>query len=60
MHSIVDIVSKNGNYLLNLGPNGEGEIIPPMIERLVEVGQWLGHSGDCIYNTVRTGTLKEP
>ncbi|KAG8840554.1 hypothetical protein FRC20_005557, partial [Serendipita sp. 405] len=36
IHSLVDIVSKNGNYLLNLGPTGEGEIIPAMVERLME------------------------
>ncbi|KAG8817644.1 hypothetical protein FRC17_011134 [Serendipita sp. 399] len=52
IHSLVDIVSKNGNYLLNLGPTGEGEIIPAMIERLEEVGRWLGHSGECIYDTI--------
>ncbi|KAB5589392.1 Alpha-L-fucosidase [Ceratobasidium theobromae] len=51
IHTLVDIVSKNGNYLLNLGPTGEGEIIPVMVERLVKVGKWLGHSGECIYDT---------
>ncbi|ELU39677.1 glycoside hydrolase family 29 protein [Rhizoctonia solani AG-1 IA] len=51
IQSLVDIVSKNGNYLLNLGPTGEGEIIPAMVERLVEVGEWLGHSGECVFNT---------
>ncbi|KIM24230.1 glycoside hydrolase family 29 protein [Serendipita vermifera MAFF 305830] len=51
IHSLVDIVSKNGNYLLNLGPNGEGEIIPAMVERILEVGTWLKHSGSCIYST---------
>ncbi|KAG8795751.1 hypothetical protein FRC12_010192 [Ceratobasidium sp. 428] len=54
IHTLVDIVSKNGNYLLNLGPTGEGEIIPAMVERLVEVGQWLKHSGSCIYDTTYT------
>ncbi|KAJ1300816.1 hypothetical protein OPQ81_002456 [Rhizoctonia solani] len=51
VQTLVDIVSKNGNYLLNLGPTGEGEIIPAMVERLVEVGKWLEHSGECIFNT---------
>lgn len=49
--TLVDIVSKNGNYLLNLGPTAEGEIIKPMIDRLQEVGKWLAHSGECIYGT---------
>ncbi|KAH7096824.1 glycoside hydrolase [Auriculariales sp. MPI-PUGE-AT-0066] len=51
IHSLVDIASKNGNYLLNVGPTGEGEIIAPMVERLLEVGQWLKHSGECVYKT---------
>ncbi|KAG9119987.1 hypothetical protein FRC07_004706, partial [Ceratobasidium sp. 392] len=54
IHTLVDIVSKNGNYLLNLGPTGDGEIIPAMVERLVEVGEWLDHSGSCIYNATYT------
>ncbi|KDQ18267.1 glycoside hydrolase family 29 protein [Botryobasidium botryosum FD-172 SS1] len=49
--TLVDIVSKNGNYLLNIGPTGEGEIIKPMVDRLLEVGKWLAHSGECIYGT---------
>ncbi|KAH7325490.1 glycoside hydrolase superfamily [Rhizoctonia solani] len=54
IQTLVDIVSKNGNYLLNLGPTGEGEIIPAMVERLVEVGAWLDHSGECVFNTTYT------
>ncbi|KDQ21398.1 glycoside hydrolase family 29 protein [Botryobasidium botryosum FD-172 SS1] len=49
--TLVDIVSKNGNYLLNVGPTAEGEIIKPMIDRLLEVGKWLAYSGECIYGT---------
>ncbi|KAG8860319.1 hypothetical protein FRB96_003968 [Tulasnella sp. 330] len=51
LHRLIDIVSKNGNYLLNVGPSGTGLIIPPMISRLLEVGRWLEHSGSCIYGT---------
>ncbi|EJT97025.1 glycoside hydrolase [Dacryopinax primogenitus] len=51
VRTLVDIVSKNGNYLLNVGPDAEGVIIDPMRERLLEVGRWLQHSGECIYNT---------
>ena len=52
LHTLIDIVSKNGNYLLNLGPTAEGVIIKPMVDRLLEVGKWLKHSGECIYGTV--------
>ncbi|KZT55693.1 glycoside hydrolase family 29 protein [Calocera cornea HHB12733] len=51
VQTLVDIVSKNGNYLLNLGPDEEGTIIEPMRERLQEAGEWLRHSGECIYGT---------
>ncbi|CAE6405806.1 unnamed protein product [Rhizoctonia solani] len=54
IQTLVDIVSKNGNYLLNLGPTGEGEIIPAMVDRLVDVGAWLDHSGECVFNTTYT------
>ncbi|KAG8686822.1 hypothetical protein FRC09_013901, partial [Ceratobasidium sp. 395] len=51
IHTLVDIVSKNGNYLLNLGPTRTGRIIKPMVDRVLEVGRWLKHSGDCVYGT---------
>ncbi|KAB5590881.1 Alpha-L-fucosidase [Ceratobasidium theobromae] len=51
IHTLVDITSKNGNYLLNLGPTRTGRIIKPMIDRVLEVGRWLKHSGDCVYGT---------
>lgn len=50
--SLVDIVSKNGNYLLNIGPDGDGIVPPPVVERLKAVGDWLSHSGECIFDTV--------
>ena len=51
IHNLVDIVSKGGNYLLNVGPTAEGEIPQPSIERLNEIGQWMHVNGDAIYAT---------
>lgn len=51
VQNLVDIVSKNGNYLLNVGPNAEGEIIPAMANNLLDAGAWLKYSGDCVYAT---------
>ncbi|CUA75537.1 alpha-L-fucosidase [Rhizoctonia solani] len=51
INKIVDITSKNGNYLLNLGPTHTGRIIKPMVDRILEVGRWLKHSGSCVYET---------
>ncbi len=48
---LVDIVSKGGNYLLNVGPTAEGIIPQPSVERLLEVGAWLETNGEAIYGT---------
>ena len=48
---LVDIVSKGGNYLLNVGPTAEGLIPQPSIDRLLEVGAWLKTNGEAIYGT---------
>ncbi|MAT72945.1 MAG: hypothetical protein CMJ58_25975 [Planctomycetaceae bacterium] len=49
--NLVDIVSKGGNYLLNVGPTAEGEIPPESIERLREIGAWMEVNGEAIYGT---------
>ena len=51
IRNLVDIASKGGNYLLNVSPTGEGTLLPPAIERLKEVGQWMDVNGDAIYGT---------
>ncbi|KAK1221554.1 hypothetical protein PQX77_015673 [Marasmius sp. AFHP31] len=51
LHSLVDIVSKNGNYLLDVGPTGNGSIVPPTKDSLMKVGKWLSFAGDAIYDT---------
>jgi alpha-L-fucosidase len=48
---LVDIVSKGGNYLLNVGPTSEGLIPQPCIDRLMEVGAWMEANGEAIYGT---------
>ncbi|MDB6116038.1 MAG: hypothetical protein JWQ62_2983 [Lacunisphaera sp.] len=48
---LVDIVSKGGNYLLNVGPQADGLIPQPSQDNLREVGAWLKKNGDAIYGT---------
>ncbi|MGB9895623.1 MAG: alpha-L-fucosidase [Thermoproteota archaeon] len=48
---LVDIVSKGGNYLLNVGPTAEGEIPEPSVKVLEEVGRWMKVNGESIYGT---------
>lgn len=51
VRNLVDIVSKGGNYLLNIGPTADGEIPQASIDRLKEVGAWMKVNGDAIYGT---------
>jgi alpha-L-fucosidase len=51
IQKLVDIVSKGGNYLLNIGPGPDGELDPVAYERLKEVGAWMKTNGTSIYGT---------
>lgn len=53
---LVDIVSKGGNYLLNVGPTAEGLIPEPSVKRLRDVGEWLRINGESIYETKASPT----
>tara|TARA_R100000687_G_scaffold63495_2_gene51411 strand:- start:67058 stop:68638 length:1581 start_codon:yes stop_codon:yes gene_type:complete len=48
---LIDIVSKNGSMLLNIGPKPDGTIPQPEIDLLAEIGSWLKLNGEAIYNT---------
>jgi alpha-L-fucosidase len=56
---IVEIASKGGNYLLNVGPDGNGVIPEESIKILKEIGAWMKINGEAIYGTSRWTTLKE-
>ena len=47
----VDIVSKNGNLLLDVGPKADGTIPRLQVERLKGLGNWLGYNGEAIFGT---------
>lgn len=51
VHSFVDIVSKNGNLLLNVGPMADGTIPEMQRERLEGLGRWLAINGEAILGT---------
>jgi alpha-L-fucosidase len=56
---IVEIASKGGNYLLNVGPDGNGVIPKESVDLLKQVGLWMNANGEAIYGTGKWTTLKE-
>lgn len=48
---LVDVVSKNGNLLINVGPTAEGTIPELQLKAMRELGSWLSVNGDSIYGT---------
>ena len=49
IRNLVDIASKGGNYLLNVGPTAEGLIPEASVQRLKEMGEWMAVNGESIY-----------
>ena len=51
IRTLVEVASRGGNFLLNVGPTPEGTIQPEFVERLVAMGEWLKVNGESIYGT---------
>jgi alpha-L-fucosidase len=51
IYLLVDIVSKNGNLLLDVGPEADGTIPPIQMDRLRALGAWMHQNGEAIYGT---------
>jgi alpha-L-fucosidase len=54
---LTEIVSKNGNLLLNIGPAPDGEWDPNAYARLQDIGKWMQVNGEAIYETEADATL---
>jgi alpha-L-fucosidase len=59
VRKLVDIASKNGNFLLNIGPKADGTFPEEAVTRLREIGRWMDVNGQSIYGTTASpfGTL---
>jgi len=51
VHYLVRAAGYNANFLLNIGPRPDGTIQPEFVERLKEIGAWMGQNGESIYGT---------
>jgi alpha-L-fucosidase len=60
IRNLVDIASKGGNYLLNVGPTSEGLIPEPSVIRLKEIGKWMKVNSESIYGTAASPFEKIP
>jgi alpha-L-fucosidase len=59
IEKLVDIVSKGGNYLLNIGPSPDGDFDPTAYDRLKEIGTWINTNGEGIYGSRMNKTFNE-
>ncbi len=60
VRNLVDIASKGGNFLLNIGPDAVGDIPEPSVERLKEIGGWMQMNGEAIYGTDKSPLAAQP
>ncbi len=58
--AVVEVASKGGTYLLNVGPTSEGVIPQPSIDRLQQIGNWLKKNGEAVYGTRMSPFIEEP
>lgn len=51
IHEMIEVIARNGNFLVNIGPRADGTIPAPQVERLHAIGDWLKTNGEAIYGS---------
>ncbi|RYP65930.1 hypothetical protein DL771_008060 [Monosporascus sp. 5C6A] len=51
VHNLVDMISKNGNFLLDIGPRADGSIVQVAVDNLREAGTWIHAHAEAVFNT---------
>jgi alpha-L-fucosidase len=51
IRNLIDIASKGGNYLLNIGPKGDGSVPAESVKSMRAIGAWMRRNGEAIYAT---------
>jgi alpha-L-fucosidase len=59
IQTLAQVVSRGGNYLLNVGPGPDGEFHPTAYQRLKEIGDWMRVNSEAIYGTQPIAPYKE-
>ena len=60
VHEMLEVISRNGNFLINIGPMADGTIPPGQVRRLRAMGDWLRINGEAIYGTRYWKTSDQP
>jgi alpha-L-fucosidase len=60
VRNLIDIASKGGNYLLNVGPTALGTIPDQSVLRLKQIGRWMATNGESIYGTIASPLSQTP
>lgn len=59
IHTLVDVVAKGGNFLLNAAPTADGDFEDEAYDRLKKIGEWMKINGEAIYNSHPVEPYKE-
>ncbi len=59
LYWLVEIVSKGGNYMLNMGPKADGSVPVQSVDNLKKIGKWLAINGSAVYETERWKISRE-